>query len=60
MNNEFYTHIHMSAGNSQGEVFGGHLNRAVISATCEMVIDILDFEVDRYYDENIGLNLFKF
>ena len=60
MNNEFYTHIHMSAGNSEGEVFGGHLNRAVISATCEMVIDILDFEVDRYYDENIGLNLFKF
>ena len=60
MNNEFYTHIHMSAGNSQGEVFGGHLNRAIISATCEMVIDILDFEVDRYYDDNIGLNLFKF
>ena len=60
MNNEFYTHIHMSAGNSEGEVFGGHLNRAVISATCEMIIDILDFEIDRYYDDNIGLNLFKF
>ena len=60
MNNEFYTHIHISAGNSRGEVFGGHLNRAIISATCEMVIDILDFEVDRYFDDNIGLNLFKF
>lgn len=60
MNDEFYTHIHMSAGNEKGEVFGGHLNRAVISATCEMVITIIDGSVDRYFDEEIGLNLFKF
>lgn len=60
MNDEFYTHIHMSAGNDKGEVFGGHLNRAIVSATCEMVINIIDGKVDRYKDEEIGLNLFKF
>lgn len=60
MNNEFYTHIHMSAGDSSGQVFGGHLNRAVVSATCEMVITVIDGKVDRYYDEDVGLNLFKF
>lgn len=60
MNGEFYTHIHMSAGNEKGEVFGGHLNRAIVSATCEMVITIIDGSVDRYFDEDIGLNLFKF
>ena len=60
MNGAFYTHIHMSAGNSKGEVFGGHLSRAVVSATCEMVINIIDGEVDRAFDEEIGLNLFKF
>ena len=60
MNGEFYTHIHMSAGNDKGEVFGGHLNKAIVSATCEMVINIIDGTVDRYFDEEIGLNLFKF
>ncbi len=60
MNDEFYSHIHMSCGNDKGEVFGGHLNRAIVSATCEMVINIIDGKVDRYFDENIGLNLFKF
>ena len=60
MNDEFYTHIHMSAGDEKGEVFGGHLNRAIVSATCEMVINIINGHVDRYFDEQIGLNLFKF
>ena len=60
MNGEFYTHLHMSAGNDKGEVFGGHLNRAVVSATCEMVVDVLDGMVDRAYDPVTGLNLFKF
>ena len=60
MNDEFYCHIHMSAGNEKGEVFGGHLNRAIVSATCEMVITRIDGAVDRYFDEEIGLNLFKF
>ena len=60
MDGEFYAHIHMSAGNSKGQVFGGHLNRAVVSATCEMVVTVIDGRVDRYYDGDVGLNLFQF
>ena len=58
MEGEFYTHIHMSCGDSEGKVFGGHLNRAVISATCEMFIEVIDGEVDRFHDDETGLNLF--
>ena len=50
----------MSAGNEKGEVFGGHLNRAIVSATCEMIISTIDGKVDRIFDESTGLNLFKF
>ena len=60
MNGDFYSHLHMSAADKKGNVFGGHLNRAVVSATCEAVITVIDGTVDRYFDESIGLNLFKF
>ena len=60
MNNEFYSHLHMSIGNEDGQVFGGHLSKAIVSATCEMFIYVIDGDVDRYFDEEIGLNLFKF
>ena len=60
MHGEYYSHLHMSAGNAKGEVFGGHLNEARVSATCEMIIQIIDGNVDRYHDEITGLNLFQF
>lgn len=60
MNGEFYSHLHMSAGNEKGEVFGGHLSKAYVSATCEMIITVINGEIDREYSEKIGLNLMKF
>lgn len=60
MNNEYYAHLHMSAGDESGKVFGGHLNKAVISATCELVINVIDGQVDRELNEEVGLNTYKF
>ena len=57
---KFYAHLHMSAGDREGKVFGGHLNSATVSATCEMVVRALDGEVERQFDEKVGLNLFRF
>ena len=55
-----YFHLHMSAADENANVFGGHLNQAIVSATCEMVITVIDGKVSREYNDNIGLNLFKF
>ena len=60
MGGQYYAHLHMSAGDAAGHVFGGHLNQAIISATCEMVIRVIPGNVDRRFDDGVGLNLFAF
>jgi len=58
--NEYYAHLHITCGNENCEAVGGHLNKCYISATCEMVIDIIKGQIDRQFDQKIGINLFKF
>lgn len=57
---EYYSHIHLSAGGKDGVVVGGHLIEAKISATCEIVITILDGTIERQYDEFLQTNTMKF
>ena len=57
--NKPYLHFHANFGREDGSVVGGHLNKAIVSATCEMVIQVINGQVDRYFDEEIGLNLLK-
>ncbi len=57
---EYYAHIHMSAGDDKGNVVGGHLTKAYVSATCEMVITKIAGAVERTFNDDVGLNLFDF
>ena len=59
MNGETYIHLHASFGDKDGKVFGGHLKKAVIGATCEMFVTPLDEEIVRIHDEKTGLNIFS-
>ncbi len=60
MDGAFYSHLHMSAADEKGHMFGGHLSKAVTSATCEIIITLIEGNVDRKYDEGTGLNIFDF
>ena len=56
-----YIHVHMSVGNVlTNEFFGGHLNKAIVGATAEIVLNVVEIVVEREFVEEIGLNLLKF
>ena len=52
-----YTHLF---GREDGSVVGGHLNKAVISATCEIIIHRINGVIGRKFDDEIGLNIIEF
>ena len=60
MAEEFYAHLHLSAAGADNQVVGGHLNRAVISATGELVLTRIAGELDREKSPEVGLNLWAF
>ena len=60
MAGEIYLHLHANLGNKKGQAFAGHLTKAVVSATFEGVIEIIEGKVDRKLDSQIGLNLLEF
>ena len=59
LNNEVYLHLHANLADTEQKAFAGHLGSAVISVTFEGIIEKIDGNMDRYFDEEIGLNLFK-
>lgn len=59
MNGAPYVHIHAAACRRDGTAVGGHLKRAVVSATCEIVLHTVYGRVPRFFDERTGLNLME-
>ena len=54
---EPFPHIHISVANEECKAFGGHLNEATISATFEGVMAIMNHEINREFNEDLGLAL---
>ncbi len=57
--NKPYLHIHINIADEKHRIFGGHLNLAMVSATCEVLVEEFAGNVERNFDEDIGLNLLK-
>lgn len=60
MKGEVYLHLHIVLTDASYAAFGGHLNKGRVGATAELVLEILDGEAEREYDEVTGLNLIGF
>jgi len=57
---EVYLHLHATLADLEHNAFGGHLNAAMVSATAEIWIDIVNGTTGRQLSEKIGLNLLTF
>lgn len=55
-----YVHIHITLANSEAKTFGGHLNKAIVSVTCEILVQTIEAAIDREFNSEIGINLMKF
>ncbi len=48
-------HLHMNIADSEGRAYGGHLNSARISITCEIMLILLPGTAERFLDEETGI-----
>lgn len=60
LDQEVYLHAHANFAGADYQVFGGHLAAAVVSATAEIRIQKDDGQLERAFNQQIGLNIYKF
>jgi predicted DNA-binding protein with PD1-like motif len=56
---EAHIHPHITLANREFTTFCGHLKEAIVGATLEVIILESDQELERYKNNEIGLNLIK-
>jgi len=57
LNGEPYLHLHVNLCNGNNVSFSGHVQKAIISATFEGVLEVINGKVERKKDPKTGLNL---
>ncbi|MFB6290285.1 MAG: PPC domain-containing DNA-binding protein [Candidatus Bipolaricaulia bacterium] len=50
-------HPHICLGTKEMETYGGHLVEATVAATCEIIVTPASDSLERYHDDEIGLDL---
>ena len=59
MNDQPYIHLHVVMADQKHILHGGHAIELRVGATCEMFVRILDGQVTREKNEELGINLWK-
>ena len=59
MNGQPYIHLHVTMADQKHILHGGHAIELRVGATCEMFVRILDGQVTREKNEELGINLWK-
>ena len=57
LGSDFVVHSHGVFSNKAMKTKGGHVNKAVISGACEIVLTRVEGSIGRAYDDETGLNL---
>ena len=52
-------HLHVVLSDKNMIAFGGHLDEAIVAATCEIKLELFDHPIRREFDPDIGLNLIQ-
>lgn len=60
MDGAVYLHLHITLGRSDYSTLAGHLMSAQLNGAGEFVIEKCEGELNRYYDEDLGLNKWDF
>ena len=53
-------HCHISCGREDFSIIGGHLGEGTCSLTLELFIDIMDTELIKKHDQELGINTIEF
>ena len=59
MDGKVVVHCHGSFGDSEYTPKAGHVKKLIVSATCEITVQVLQGKLERAYDEKTGLNILK-
>ncbi len=57
LDNGHFAHLHATFGTQSYETFSGHLAKAIVSATAEIILTVTDWDIQRSFNDAVGLNL---